>query len=69
MDQFSDGPLMGFTQLSGVPTILGTLAFMFYINPVIALVVVLVTPLSLFVASYIAKKTFPTCLRISRGQR
>lgn len=59
VDQFSDGLLMGFTQLfSGVLTILGTLAFMFYINPVIALVVVLVTPLSLFVASYIAKKTF-----------
>lgn len=59
VDQFSDGLLMGFTQLfSGVLTILGTLAFMFSINPVIALVVVLVTPLSLFVASYIAKKTF-----------
>ena len=59
VDQFSDGLLMGFTQLfSGVLTILGTLAFMFSINPMIALVVVLVTPLSLFVASYIAKKTF-----------
>lgn len=59
VDQFSDGLLMGFTQLfSGALTILGTLAFMFYINPVIALVVVLVTPVSLLVAAYIAKKTF-----------
>lgn len=50
---------MGFTQLfTGVLTILGTLVFMFFINPVIAVVVVLVTPVSLFVASYIAKKTY-----------
>lgn len=59
VDQFSDGLLMGFTQLfSGVLTILGTLVFMFSINPFIALVVVLVTPLSLVAASYIARKTF-----------
>ena len=59
IDQFSDGLLMGFTQLfTGVLTILGTLGFMLLVNPVITLVVVLVTPLSLFVASFIAKKTF-----------
>ena len=59
IDQFSDGLLMGFTQLfTGVLTILGTLFFMFYINPYIAVVVVLVTPLSLFVASFIARKTY-----------
>ncbi len=59
IDQFSEGLLMGFTQLfSGVITILGTLGFMFYINPWIATVVVLVTPVSLFVASFIAKKTY-----------
>lgn len=59
IDQFSEGLLMGFTQLfTGVLTILGTLGFMIVVNPLITLVVVLVTPLSLFVASYIAKKTF-----------
>ena len=59
IDQFSDGLLMGFTQLfTGVLTILGTLGFMLIVNPIITLVVVLVTPLSLFVASFIAKKTF-----------
>lgn len=59
VDQFSDGLLMGFTQLfSGILTIFGTLVFMFSVNPFIALVVVLVTPLSLLVAGYIAKKTF-----------
>lgn len=59
IDQFSDGLLMGFTQLfTGVLTIIGTLIFMFYINPVIAAVVVVVTPVSLFVASFIAKKTY-----------
>ena len=57
-DQFSDGLLMGFSQLfTGVITILGTLLFMFFINWKIALVVVLVTPLSLFVASFIASRT------------
>ena len=59
IDQFSDGLLMGFTQLfTGVLTILGTLFFMFFINPIIAALVVLVTPLSLFVASFIAKRTY-----------
>ncbi len=59
IDQFSEGLLMGFTQLfTGVLTILGTLGFMIVVNPLITVVVVLVTPLSLFVASYIAKKTF-----------
>ena len=58
-DQFSDGLLMGFSQLfTGVITILGTLLFMFAINWKIALVVVLVTPLSLFAASFIAKRTY-----------
>lgn len=57
-DQFSDGLLMGFSQLfTGLITIIGTLAFMFVINWKIALVVVLVTPLSLFVASFIASRT------------
>ncbi len=59
IDQFSEGLLMGFTQLfTGVITILGTLGFMFSINPLIALVVVCVTPVSLLVASYIARKTY-----------
>lgn len=59
IDQFSEGLLMGFTQLfAGVLTILGTLGFMLMVNPLITLVVVVVTPLSLFVASFIAKKTF-----------
>ena len=59
VDQFSEGLLMGFTQLfTGVMTIGGTLAFMVLINPFITVVVVLLTPLSLFVASFIAKKTF-----------
>lgn len=59
VDQFAEGLLMGFTQLfSGVLTIVGTLFFMFDINVKIALVVVLLTPLSLFVAAFIAKKTY-----------
>ena len=59
VDQFADGLLMGFTQLfSGILTILGTLAVMFRVNYRIALLVVLITPLSLFVASLIAKNTF-----------
>lgn len=58
-DQFADGLLMGFTQLfTGVVTILGTLGFMVSINYKIALVVVILTPLSLFVARFIAKKTY-----------
>ena len=59
VDQFSDGLLMGFTQLfTGVLTIVGTLLFMVSINWKIALVVVCITPVSLFVASFIAKKTY-----------
>lgn len=58
-DQFADGLLMGFTQFfTGVITILGTLAFMLSINYVITLAVVFLTPLSLFVARFIAKKTY-----------
>ena len=58
-DQFADGLLMGFTQLfTGVITILGTLGFMVSINYKIALVVVVLTPLSLFVARFIAKHTY-----------
>ncbi|MCM1114460.1 MAG: ABC transporter ATP-binding protein/permease [Clostridium sp.] len=59
VDQLSDGLLMGFTQFfTGVITIIGTLAFMLYINPLITLVVVVVTPLSFFIARFIAKKTY-----------
>ena len=59
VDTFADGLLMGFTQLfTGVATILGTLFFMFAINGRIALAVVAITPLSLFVAAFIAKRTF-----------
>lgn len=58
VDQFADGLLMGFTQLfTGVITILGTLGFMLTVSVPITLVVVCVTPLSLFVAAYIAKNT------------
>lgn len=59
VDQFADGLLMGFTQLfTGVLTIFGTLFFMLSIHVGVALVVILITPVSLFVASFIAKKTF-----------
>lgn len=59
VDQFSDGLLMGFTQLfSGVLTIFITVGFMVSIHVKIALVVVLITPISLFIASFIAKKTY-----------
>ncbi len=59
IDQFSEGLLMGFTQLfTGVMTILGTLCFMLSVNPFITVVVVLLTPISLFVAGFIAKRTF-----------
>lgn len=59
VDQFADGLLMGFTQFfTGVITILGTLGFMLSINIAVTGVVVLVTPLSFFVAGFIAKKTF-----------
>lgn len=58
-DQFADGLLMGFTQLfTGIITIFGTLGFMLAINVKITVVVVLVTPLSLFVANFIAKRTY-----------
>ena len=59
VEQFSDGLLMGFTQLfTGILTILGTLAFMLSIDWRIALVVVLLTPLSIFVARFIAEHTY-----------
>ena len=59
IDQFSDGLLLGFTQLfSGIVTILFTLVFMFFLNGWIAALVVLLTPASLFLASFIAKNTF-----------
>lgn len=59
VDQFAEGLLMGFTQLfTGVLTIIVTLFFMFDINVKIALVVVVLTPLSLFVAGFIAKRTY-----------
>lgn len=59
VDQFSDGLLMGFTQLfTGVVTIIGTLVFMFSINVTTTVVVVILTPLSFFIAGFIAKRTF-----------
>ena len=59
VDQFADGLLMGFTQLfTGLMTIAGTLVFMLLIDWKIALVVILITPLSLFVARFVAKRTF-----------
>ena len=59
VDQFADGLLMGFTQLfTGVLTILGTLFFMLSVNVTISIVVLLVTPISLFVAAFIAKRTY-----------
>lgn len=59
VDQFAEGLLMGFTQLfTGILTIAGTLVFMFGIHVKIALVVVVLTPLSLFVAGFIAKRTY-----------
>lgn len=59
VDTFADGLLMGFTQLfTGVATIVGTLVYMLLINHRIAIVVVFITPISLFVASFIAKKTY-----------
>ncbi|MBQ8912598.1 MAG: ABC transporter ATP-binding protein [Lachnospiraceae bacterium] len=65
IDQFADGLLMGFSQLfTGVVTIVGTLCFMLYLNVSIALVVVVLTPFSLFVAAFIAKRTY----KLFRGQ-
>lgn len=59
VDTFADGLLLGFTQLfTGVLTILGTLFFMFYLSPVIAAVVVVITPLSLFMARFVSKRTY-----------
>ena len=59
VDQFADGLLIGFTQLfTGVITIIGTLGFMLSVNGWITAVVVVITPVSLLVASFIAKKTF-----------
>ena len=59
VDQFADGLLMGFTQLfTGVITILGTLCFMLSVNVVITAVVVVITPVSLVVAAFIAKRTY-----------
>lgn len=59
VDMFADGLLMGFSQLfTGIVTIVGTLAFMFYLNYKIALVVVVLTPLSLLVARFIATRSF-----------
>ncbi len=58
VDTFADGLLMGFTQLfTGVVTIIGTLTIMLYYNVSVTLIVVVLTPLSLFVAAFIAKKT------------
>lgn len=59
VDQFSDGLLLGFTQLfTGVVTIIGTLGFMLSINISTTVIVVILTPLSFFIAGFIAKRTF-----------
>lgn len=59
VDQFTDGLLMGFTQFfTGITTIIGTLCFMLYLSPIITIVVVVFTPLSLLIASFISKSTF-----------
>lgn len=69
IDQFSDGLLMGFNQLfSGVLTILATLIFMLTINVKITLLVVILTPLSLFIAAFIAKNTFQMFKRQSEAR-
>ena len=58
VDQFSDGLLMGFTQFfNGIMTILGTIVFMLLISPPITAIVVIITPASLFIAAFIAKRT------------
>ena len=72
VDQFADGLLMGFTQLfTGVLTIVGTIGFMLSVNVGITLVVLLITPVSMIVASFIAKKTFTMfCLQSeARGEQ
>ena len=59
IDQFTDGLLLGFTQLfTGVITIIGTICFMLGINPWITLVVVILSPFSFFIASFISKRSF-----------
>lgn len=71
VEQISDGLILGFTQLfTGVVTILGTLGFMLSISPLIALIVVIVTPLSLFVARFVASRTHDMFARQSetRGE-
>lgn len=71
-DQFADGLLLGFSQLfTGVVTILLTLGFMLAINPLIALIVVVLTPVSLFIAAFIAKNTHKMFSRRSetRGEQ
>ena len=69
VDQFADGLLMGFTQLfTGVITIVGTIGFMLSVNVGITLVVLLITPVSMIVASFIAKKTF-TMFRLQSEAR
>lgn len=72
VDQFADGLLMGFTQLfTGVLTIVGTLVLMFVYNWIIALAVFLITPLSLFVAKFIAGRTYSLFKKTSsiRGEQ
>ena len=72
VDTFADGLLMGFTQLfTGVLTIVGTLAIMLVINWIIALVVVVITPMSLFVAKFIASRTYSMFKKTSevRGEQ
>ncbi len=72
VDQFADGLLMGFTQLfTGVLTILGTLVIMFVLNWIIALIVFVLTPLSLFVAKFIASRTYSMFKKTSeiRGEQ
>lgn len=71
-DQFADGLLMGFTQLfTGVITILGTLGFMLSVSVPIAIIVVVLTPVSLFVAAFIARRTYQMFLKQSetRGEQ
>lgn len=72
VDQFAEGLLLGFTQLfSGVVTILCTLIFMLKLNLTVTLIVVIITPLSLFVASFIAKRTFNMFKKqsVARGEQ
>ena len=72
VDQFADGLLMGFTQLfTGVLTIVGTLALMFFYNWIIALAVFVITPLSLFVAKFISTRTYSMFKKTSalRGEQ